>query len=280
MPGGNKDNITPGRPMDRYMFRGRGSDHQQEAKTSKSASPDIDTTRSARFDELMAAIIRLEQRVSDSEEKILAQLNDQARHFNEKISELEQSLQHAHARIDDFQKENASLKSRLKELSCQTGNLQQEVSLLKKDSLSSQRHSREFNIRVNNVQEEAGENCRDKLVQFVLDNNIIPEATKEKIDSMFENVHRTGKKISGKPKQIIGRCYSRETKRTLVAGGKRKGPNGENLVHEDFATQDYQARKKSLPVMKRFYEEGKRCKFVKGNLYVDGKLVSVDEVTV
>ena len=85
MPGGNKDNTTPGRPMDRYTIHGKGSNHQQEANTSKLASPDIDTTRSVCFDELMAAIIRVVQRVSDSEEKILAQLNDQARHFNEKI---------------------------------------------------------------------------------------------------------------------------------------------------------------------------------------------------
>ena len=91
----------------------------------------------------------------------------------------------------------------------------------------------------------------------------------------IEYCHRTGKKEDGKHRQIIARLYSREVKNSLVFGGKRKGENGSNLIQEDFIKEDYENRKKALPLMRAAFSEGKKCKFVNGQLIIGGQRITV-----
>ena len=84
-----------------------------------------------------------------------------------------------------------------------------------------------------------------------------------------------GKKEDGKHRQIIARLYSREVKNSLVFGGKRKGENGRNLIQEDFIKEDYENRKKALPLMRAAFSEGKKCKFVNGQLIIGGQRITV-----
>jgi len=47
--------------------------------------------------------------------------------------------------------------------------------------------------------------------------------------------------------------------------------NGVSCV-ENFTHNDFEARKKALPIMKKAFEEGKKVKFTKGKLYVEGNV--------
>ena len=44
---------------------------------------------------------------------------------------------------------------------------------------------------------------------------------------------------------------------------------------EDFTPSDFQTRKKALALMRKAFEEGKKVRFTKGKLLVDGRAVSV-----
>ena len=44
---------------------------------------------------------------------------------------------------------------------------------------------------------------------------------------------------------------------------------------EDFTPNDFEIRKKALPLMRKAFEEGKRVRFTKGKLLVDGREVSI-----
>ena len=47
--------------------------------------------------------------------------------------------------------------------------------------------------------------------------------------------------------------------------------NGVSCV-ENFTHNDFEARKKALPIMQKAFEEGKKVKFTKGKLYVEGNV--------
>ena len=44
---------------------------------------------------------------------------------------------------------------------------------------------------------------------------------------------------------------------------------------EKFTPSDFETRKKALPLMRKAFEEGKKVRFTKGKLLVDGRAVSV-----
>ena len=93
-----------------------------------------------------------------------------------------------------------------------------------------------------------------------------------------ENVHRIEKKRQDKPRPIIAKLYSRPFKRKLLqvaksAEGKEK-LNGVRFA-EDFIAGDFVIPKKALPFMQKAYEEGKKVRFTKGKLLIDGKVVAV-----
>ena len=44
---------------------------------------------------------------------------------------------------------------------------------------------------------------------------------------------------------------------------------------EDFTPNDFEIRKKALPLIRKAFEEGKRVRFTKGKLFVDGREVSI-----
>ena len=90
----------------------------------------------------------------------------------------------------------------------------------------------------------------------------------------IENAHRMGKKRNDKPRPIIIRLYSRPFKRSILQAAKRT--NGKAILQEirlveDFIPSDFNAGKKALPIMKQAYHEGKKVRFTKGKLFIDGR---------
>ena len=100
----------------------------------------------------------------------------------------------------------------------------------------------------------------------------------EDVAAEVENAHRTGKKRDDKPRPIIAKLYSRPFKRRLLQAAK--SADGKEILQgvkivEDFTPSDFDARKKALPTMRKAYEDGKKVRFTKGKLYIDGREVPV-----
>ena len=96
--------------------------------------------------------------------------------------------------------------------------------------------------------------------------------------SEIENAHHTAKKRNNKPRPIIIRLYSRPFKRSLLHAAK--STDGKEILQgvrivEDFTPSDFSARKKALPLVKQAYDEGKKVRFTKGKLFIDGREIYV-----
>ena len=229
--------------------------------------------------DLMAAIDQLGKslhvEMSDSKDSIINHITDV---FQERFAEIEKSVEMAHGRLDDLEEQNRNLNSNLKSQNERILELENKCVEMELEALNTKRRSRLYNIRVYTIKEEPKENCREKLVDFIKSNGLMPGQSKEKISDSIEYVHRTGKKEKGKSRQMIARLYSREVKNLLVQAGKRKGENGSNLIAEDFVKEDYDRRKLALPHMRQAYQNGKKVKFNKGQLIIDGKVVDINSL--
>ena len=153
--------------------------------------------------------------------------------------------------VDNLRRSNDDLKKRLEHL---------------------ERYSREFSIRVLGVNEDEGEDCISKILDFITSLGF------EDVAAEVENAHRTGKKRDDKPRPIIAKLYSRPFKRRLLQAAK--SADGKEILQgvrivEDFTPSDFDARKKALPTMRKAYEDGKKVRFTKGKLYIDGREVPV-----
>ena len=134
-----------------------------------------------------------------------------------------------------------------------------------------ERYFRDYNIRIIGVVEEEGEDCITILLNYLATLGFHDMAAE------VENAHRTGKRNeNGRPRHIIAKLYSRPFKRRLLqiakTPGKKAMLNAVRFV-EDFTPNDFEARKKALPIMQKAFEEGKKVKFTKGKLYVEGIVV-------
>ena len=193
-------------------------------------------------------------------------LNVKAKELDEEFHRMKDSLTSTNTSVEELDAEMVDLRNRLQNSNIDLRNRMENL----------ERYSRDFNIRVIGVIEEEGEDC----MAIVL--NILTLLGFEDASGEIENAHRTGKKGDDKPRHIIVNLYSRPFKRSLLRVAKKKKKqkkkdtlSGIRLV-EDFIPGDFELRKKALPLMKKFFEEGKRVRFTKGKLLVDGKEIPVE----
>jgi len=100
----------------------------------------------------------------------------------------------------------------------------------------------------------------------------------EDVGAELENAHRTGKKRDDKPRHIIAKLYSRPLKRKLIQASRSeegKATLGGARIVEVFSPTDFEVRKKALPLMKMAYDKGKKVRFTRGKLLVDGQEIAV-----
>ena len=133
-----------------------------------------------------------------------------------------------------------------------------------------ERYSRDFNIRVVGVAEQDGEDC------LLIIRNYLTLLGFEDDFGEIENAHRTGRKREEHPRNIIVKLHKRPFKRVLLRVAKnqenKKVLNGVRFV-EDFNPYDFEIRKKVLPIIKDAFDQGKKVRFTRGKLFIDGKAV-------
>ena len=156
----------------------------------------------------------------------------------------------------------------------ETNNLFQECNVeLQRRVERLERYSRDFNIRVIGVAEQDGEDC------LLIVRNYLTLLGFEEDHGEIENAHRTGRKREEKPRNIIAKLHSRPFKRVLLRVAKnqenKQALNGVRFK-EDFTPYDFEIRKRALPIMKEAFDQGKKVRFTRGKLFIDGKAVPVE----
>ena len=86
----------------------------------------------------------------------------------------------------------------------------------------------------------------------------------------IENVHRVGPRNDDKPRLIICKFLYRAERYKVIQ--KKCDLNDGIWVTEDLIWEDREAKKKLKEVMKEEFENGKKPRFARGKLYIDGAL--------
>ena len=177
-------------------------------------------------------------------------------------------------KVEKLEEEVADMKQSVNITLNETSNLFQECNVeLQRRVERLERYSRDFNIRVIGVAEQDGEDC------LLIIRNYLTLLGFEEDLGEIENAHRTGRKREEKPRNIIVKLHSRPFKRVLLRVVKnQENKQALNRVRfvEDFTPYDFQIRKKALPIMKEAFDQGKKVRFTRGKLFIDGKAVPVE----
>ena len=206
-----------------------------------------------------ARLAKIESVMSKIDE--IDNLNNKAQVLDEEVDRIKVSLTSTKSTVEAIDSKMEDTFNKLKESNKELKNKLEHL----------ERYSRDFNIRLIGVEEE-GEDC----MAIVSDHFTLLGF--EEAHGELENAHRTGRRQEGKPRHIIAKLYRRPIKRNLLRAAKN--PQKKNLLNgvrlvEDFTPGDFELRKKALPMMKRAFEEGKKVRFTKGKLLIDGKAVPV-----
>lgn len=136
------------------------------------------------------------------------------------------------------------------------------------ESLALERHSREWNVRMMNIDESPGETtpqCIDKI------NATIKRITGYDIE--IEYGHRSGRKNedAAKPRVIIARIASRQ-QRYQVLSKRKEFFNADIPIYEDLPQADLKEKLRFAKEMKKFYNAKRKVSFHHGHWYVDGNV--------
>ena len=225
----NKEKMTTLTGLERYMLRNSKGDKGSESVDSLNDVSDNGA--------VLKAINALEVKLQQSEERILQTIREE---FSGRITDVEKSLENAHAQIDELKTENKSILSELFKERDEKEELQRTVAKLDSDILILKRNAVEYNVRIPGIAEEKFENCKDKVVEYIVESEIFGDKiTKDEVCNMFDSAFRIGKKEEGKNRQILAHCLCKDLRNTLIKKGKRKGQKGQNLILEDFIREEF-----------------------------------------
>ncbi|KAK3101321.1 hypothetical protein FSP39_002677 [Pinctada imbricata] len=148
--------------------------------------------------------------------------------------------------------------------------LQEENGELHESLLEMKCRSMKYNLLFSGIAEADGENCENVLKKFLQD-----ELQIEK-EIPFANVHRVGKKVSGKCRAIVAKfIYNKDLVSVKVAAKRLKGKKF--WINEQYPPEIEERRRKLYPIAKQERMKKSKVVLVRDKLYVNGKLVVCDE---
>ena len=145
------------------------------------------------------------------------------------------------------------------------------ITKLEAKLITSERHSRSFNVRLLGVPETDGENCV----------SIVEDLLHQKFNqsgNVIENAHRIGKKTQDKPRHIIARFHSRVVRTTVMRATRTNLHDSKLRFVDDLTKEDMQEKQRVRPLMNELFETNRRPSFRNGKLYAEGRPVSEDEI--
>ena len=127
--------------------------------------------------------------------------------------------------------------------------------------LQLERHSRKRNLRfIMNAPETEGEDTTVLLKDAL---------SKVGLHPIIEHSHRTGKKVEGKPRQIIA-CFHNRPEMFAVMGKRNELFSRGIKVFQDLCFHDLQEKRKHSEYMQQLHDQGKRVQFNRGAWFING----------
>ena len=139
-------------------------------------------------------------------------LHDTVALLNTKVIDLEKACNEKDLDIAELKRDIVTSNIKMQEQQVQIDNLLKRADASDHASLELERHSRSSNLRIMNIAQSEGENCKEKLTEVLREFNL------EHVD--IENCHRVGAKVQGKPQCLIVRFVRRPERREVLL--KRK----------------------------------------------------------
>ena len=129
-------------------------------------------------------------------------------------------------KTDQIDKEIESLKKKLADIEDQT------------DYLENQ--SRRNNVRISGISEDVNESWSDteEKVKSLINDNLDLDAK----DMVIERAHRTGKRLPGKPRQVVAKFLNYKDRESMIHASKQLKGTG-IYINEDLSTRVIQRRK-------------------------------------
>lgn len=165
------------------------------------------------------------------------------------------SIQNLDSIIEDHKRENKREVELLHKL----------IEKLQKETLTLERYTRSFNVRVFNVPETPNEKQTDVMTKV---NNLISEVTGKAIK--VEYGHRTGAlRTDNTNRPIICRIASRAEKMEVMSKRGDFYKKG-RPIFDDLPAVDLVEKQKHSAFMKRMYELKHKTQFIRGKWFLDG----------
>ena len=260
---------------------------------------------------LLDKLIAIESRMEDNFTNLHSQISELTNEFKHEINvvkstmiELEKSVNHAWATIEDLQQESKALKDsksshqkmmdeqtvEIQGLKADLKKLQAENEMLKpalkeaqENLVALENYTRRENLRFMNIPENRGENCQD-IIYDVLENDL--KMNVEKI--RFHAVHRVGKAqhngaTPARPRPIIARFVVREDKDAVFKVKNRLKSSaryGEAYITQDFARAIQKERKTLIQSMFAAKQAGRDAKVVNRSLFIDNSVFDISNIPV
>ena len=203
-----------------------------------------------------------------------------------RLSELETSLEFAHAQayknknsIEALQSENRSLTDRVNGLSSELNTLRSEIKQIKDKHDASERRSREWGIRVYGVPELPKEDTRHVLSNLVAKHSLAKLNTPLKASHAIEHCHRLGPAQPGKHRPIIANLYSRPLRNLLLKDAKTVNNDSSGIYFsEDLTKVDHELKMRARQQMKAAHDAGRKVCFRRGKLIIDSQVTAITGV--
>lgn len=173
------------------------------------------------------------------------------------IRDLKASFEFSQSQIETLMQENVELKATVSHLSTQVTKLSKENQIMQETILDIQCRSMRDNLifsGINILPQNTPDDPEKAIKQFMHDSLKLPAATVEEIT--FHRVHRLPSKDPKKPPPIIAKFEHYKHKELVKSRGNRL-KNTMYGMYDQFPKQIQDRRRKLLPIMKQFREEGK-----------------------
>jgi len=192
------------------------------------------------------------------------------------IQNFEHSLQYSTEAVDELRTNQTASEKRIDTLEKTVQALTSQLNETNVENIRIQRYSRGFNLRFGGIKERPGENCITVLTDLLSSKLGFDDAS-----AMIENAHRVApasrRPKDGPPRHIIAKFLRRPERLRVILKARKALQNTGIFVTEVLCPQDLKRKREVSDVMKQAYLQGKKPRFVNGNLYIDGKLYKPEQ---
>lgn len=268
--------------------------HAKDTEVNQACAVDDGNGLQQMEDRLLAAIKGMENKMDLNMKDLKSEFDTRFSAFEQaleqnskKVQDLEVGINYANKDIEDMksfklqaEKETKRQKERLDEAGRKYSLLAKELEETKKGMLDKfnqiERRSREYSVRIKGMAIDSQRPYTHQAAELIAKYKLVDKAESE-IMKEIEIAHP----LKSNPNEhMIVRFHSRPFRQSIVQAAKLKinrvtGDKGLKVV-EDLTRTDHQMKMKAMPQMKRAYEEGKRARFHRGSLIIDGKPVDID----